>query len=387
MKKGALIFLLCLLISAGFGCQKTSDSTVKVGLIAELTGDIPAVGASCKNSAELAAKEINDSGGITIAGKNYTVELFIQDSAAKPDQSAAAAQKLITQNNVIAIIGPNASSNAIPASEIAETSKTVLITPWSTNPKTTQDSRTGEPKNYVFRACFTDVFEGHILGKFAAGNLGVKRAAILFDVASEVLKSQSELFKNSFEKSGGTVVAYETYTTGDKDFSAQLTKIKNAAPQIVFLPSYYTDVPLQVQQAHRLGINVPFLGSDAWSTEELIKMCGSDCEGFYFCNHYSPDTKNPATRRFIETYTAKYGKTPDDVAALTYDAFGLLRQAIVNSGTLDRQAVRDSLAKIKEYKGVTGEMRFLPGSRDPIKGGVIMQIKNGKFSWFADVNP
>jgi branched-chain amino acid transport system substrate-binding protein len=387
MKKGALIFLLCLLISSGFGCQKTSDSTVKVGLIAELTGDIPAVGASCKNSAELAAKEINDSGGITIAGKNYTVELFIQDSAAKPDQSAAAAQKLITQNNVIAIIGPNASSNAIPASEIAETSKTVLITPWSTNPKTTQDSRTGEPKNYVFRACFTDVFEGHILGKFAAGNLGVKRAAILFDVASEVLKSQSELFKNSFEKSGGTVAAYETYTTGDKDFSAQLTKIKNAAPQIVFLPSYYTDVPLQVQQAHRLGINVPFLGSDAWSTEELIKMCGSDCEGFYFCNHYSPDTKNPATRRFIETYTAKYGKTPDDVAALTYDAFGLLRQAIVNSGTLDRQAVRDSLAKIKEYKGVTGEMRFLPGSRDPIKGGVIMQIKNGKFSWFADVNP
>jgi branched-chain amino acid transport system substrate-binding protein len=328
MKKGALIFLLCFLISAGFGCQKSSDSTIKVGLIAELTGDIPAVGASCKNSAELAAKEINDSGGITIAGKNYKVELFIQDSAAKPDQSAAAAQKLITQNNVIAIIGPNASSNAIPASEIAETSKTVLITPWSTNPKTTLDARTGEPKNYVFRACFTDVFEGHILGKFAAGNLGVKRAAILFDVASEVLKSQSELFKNSFEKSGGTVAAYETYTTGDKDFSAQLTKIKNAAPQIVFLPSYYTDVPLQVQQAHRLGINVPFLGSDAWSTEELIKMCGSDCEGFYFCNHYSPDTKNPATKKFIETYTAKYGKTPDDVAALTYDAFGLLREAI-----------------------------------------------------------
>jgi len=387
MKKGALIFLLCLLISAGFGCQKSSDSTVKVGIIAELTGDIPAVGTSCKNAAELAAKEINDAGGITVSGKSYKVELFIQDSAAKPDQAAAAAQKLITQNNVIAIIGPNASSNAIPASVIAETSKTVLITPWSTNPKATRDARTGEPKNYVFRACFTDVFEGHILGKFAAGNLGVRRAAILFDVASEVLKSQSEHFKNSFEKNGGTVVAYETYTTGDKDFSAQLTKIKNTSPRIVFLPSYYTDVPLQVQQAHRLGVNVPFLGSDAWSTEELIKMCGNDCEGFYFCNHYSPDTKNPATRKFIETYTARYGKTPDDVAALTYDAFGLLREAVVKSDRLDRQAVRDSLSRITEYKGITGEMRFLPGSRDPIKGGVIMQIKNGKFSWFADVNP
>jgi branched-chain amino acid transport system substrate-binding protein len=387
MKKGALIFLLCLLISAGFGCQKSSDSTVKVGLIAELTGDIPAVGTSSKNAAELAAKEINDAGGITVSGKNYKVELFIQDSAAKPDQAAAATQKLITQKNVIAIIGPNASSNAIPASEIAETSKTVLITPWSTNPKTTKNAKTGEPKNYVFRACFTDVFEGHILGKFAADNLRVKRAAILFDVASEVLKSQSELFKNSFEKNGGTVVAYETYTTGDKDFSAQLTKIKNTSPQIVFLPSYYTDVPLQVQQAHRLGVNVPFLGSDAWSTEELIKMCGGECEGFYFCNHYSPDTKNPATRKFIETYTARYGKTPDDVAALTYDAFGLLREAVVKSDRLDRQAVRDSLSKITEYKGITGEMRFLPGSRDPVKGGVIMQIKNGKFSWFADVNP
>lgn len=387
MKKGALILLVCLLISAGFGCQKSSDSMVKVGLIAELTGDIPAVGTSCKNAAELAVKEINDAGGITISGKNYKVELFIQDSASKPDQAAAAAQKLITQNNVIAIVGPNASSNAIPASEIAETSKTVLITPWSTNPKTTRDSRTGEPKKYVFRACFTDVFEGHILGKFAAGNLGVKRAAILFDVASEVLKSQSELFRNSFEKNGGTVVAYETYTTGDKDFSAQLTKIKNASPEIVFLPSYYTDVPLQVQQAHRLGVNVPFLGSDAWSTEELIKMCGSECEGFYFCNHYSADTKNPATRKFIETYTARYGKTPDDVAALTHDAFGLLREAIAKSSKLDRQAVRDSLSSIREYDGITGQMRFLQGSRDPVKGGVIMQIKNGKFSWFADVKP
>jgi branched-chain amino acid transport system substrate-binding protein len=387
MKKGALIFLFCLLMLAGLGCKKSSDSTVKVGIIAELTGDIPVVGASCKNAAEMAAEEINNAGGITVAGKNYKVELFIQDSAAKPEQAAAAAQKLITQNNVIAIIGPNASSNAIPASEIAETSKTVLITPWSTNPKTTRDARTGEPRDYVFRACFTDIFEGHILGKFAAENLGIKRAAILFDVASEVLKSQSELFKNSFEKHGGKVVAYETYTTGDKDFSAQLTKIKNASPQIVFLPSYYTDVPLQVQQSHRLGIKVPFLGSDAWSTEDLIKMCGDECEGFYFCNHYSSDTKSPATRKFIETYAAKYGKTPDDVAALTYDAFGLLREAVAKSDKLDRQAVRDSLAGITEYNGVTGNMRFLPGSRDPIKGGVIMQIKNGKFSWFADVNP
>jgi branched-chain amino acid transport system substrate-binding protein len=116
-------------------------------------------------------------------------------------------------------------------------------------------------------------------------------------------------------------------------------------------------------------------------------MCGKECEGFFFCNHYSPDTHNPETKKFIETYTAKHGKAPDDIAALTYDAFGLLRQALMKTGSLDRQAVRDAMVKITEYKGVTGDMRFLPGSRDPIKGGVIMQIKNGKFAWYADVNP
>jgi branched-chain amino acid transport system substrate-binding protein len=388
LKKAILFFIFAVVTTLALSaCKNRGDSTIRLGLIAELTGQIPAVGASCKNGALLAVKEINDAGGIDLGGKKYKIDLIIEDSASKPEQAASAAQKLITLNNVVAIVGPNSSGNALPASEIAETSKVVLITPWSTNPKTTLDARTGLPKKYVFRACFTDIFEGKVLGKFAGDNLKMKKAASFFDIASEVLKSQSELFSKSFEENGGKVVDVETYSTGDKDFTAQLTKIKSSNPDIIFLPSYYTDVPLQVQQAHRLGIKVPFLGSDAWSTDELIKMCGSDCEGFYFCNHYAAASTNPATKKFVEAYSAQYQGTPDDVAALTYDSVRLLKEAITKAGKLDREAVREALSGIRDFTGVTGNMRFTPGSGDPAKSAVIMQIKDGKFVWVADINP
>lgn len=388
MKKQIALAVLAVSITMFLsGCNNTAGPVVKIGLIAELTGQIPAVGASCKNAALLSVKQVNDSGGIEIEGKKYLIRLLVEDCASKADQSAAVAQKLITQDNVLAIVGPNASGNAIPASEIAEKSKAVLITPWSTNPKTTIDAKTQKPKKYVFRACFTDVFEGRVMGKFCRETLKANKVAILFDVATEVFKSQSELFRKSFEEAGGTIVAYESYTTGDKDFSAQLTKIKNAFPDVIFLPSYYTDVPLQVKQAYRLGINVPFVGSDGWSTPELIKMCGDSCEGFYFCNHYSSDSENLATRDFVAAYKAAYGSIPDDVAALTYDACGLLWQALRDAGKIDRESLRQALSEIKSYKGVTGDIVFMPNSGDPVKGAVIMQIKGGKFVWFTDVKP
>jgi branched-chain amino acid transport system substrate-binding protein len=386
-KRIGLAVLAILIIVFLAGCNSAQSPEIKIGLIAEISGQIPAVGASCRNAALLSVKQINDAGGIDIAGKKYRIRLLVEDTASKADQSAAVAQKLITQNNVLAIVGPNSSGNAIPASEIAEKSKTVLITPWSTNPKTTIDAKTGKPKRYVFRACFTDVFEGYVMGKFCRETLKAQNAAILFDVATEVFKSQSELFRKSFEERGGTIVAYESYTTGDKDFSSQLTKIKAANPDVIFLPSYYTDVPLQVQQAHRLGIEVAFVGSDGWSTPELIKMCGQACEGFYFCNHYSADSQNPATREFVAAYRAAYDNTPDDVAALTYDACGLLWQALGKTITIDRESVRQQLSEIKSYKGVTGDIVFTPNSGDPVKGAVIMQIKDQKFVWFSDANP
>jgi branched-chain amino acid transport system substrate-binding protein len=387
MRKLVLLVMLAFLVSLCSGCGGDESGTVRIGLIAELTGDVPAVGASCRNAAEMAVKQINDGGGIDVGGKKYPVRLYIEDNAGKADQSASAAQKLIAQQNVVAIIGPNASRYAIPASEIAESAKVVLITPWSTTPKTTLDARTGAPKKYVFRACFIDPFQGRVVAKFVLDNLKLKKAAVLYDVASEYNKGIAEVFRETFEKNGGKVVAFETYTTNDKDFSAQLTKIKKAAPDVIFLPNYYSEVPLQIQQAKRLGIAVPFVGSDSWGSSELVKLCAKDCDGFYFSTHYAADNATPAARKFIGEYKAKFGSEPDDVAALTFDSFGLLAQALKGSGTLERQAVRDSLAKVTNYEGVTGRMAFQEGSGDPIKSAVILQIKNGKFTWFANANP
>ena len=390
MKKLTVLFIaITLLMSITFliSCSKNDPNTIKIGVIAELTGDVPAVGASCKNAAEMAVAEINNAGGIQLGDKKYKVDLIIEDNAGKADQAASSAQKLITQKKVVAIVGPNVSRYALPAAEIAESSKVVLITPWSTAPKVSLDSKTGAPKKYVFRSCFIDPFQGRVLAKFALDNLKLKKAAVLYDVASEYNKGIAEIFKEVYEQNGGKVVAFETYTTNDKDFSSQLTKIKKAAPEIIFLPNYYSEVPLQIQQAKRLGINVPFIGSDSWGSEELLKLCGKDCNDYYFSTHYAADAATPATKKFIENYKAKYGSTPDDVAALTYDSFGLLWQALNTAGKNDRQVVRDALAKIPQYDGVTGSMQFKEGSGDPIKSAVILKIKDGKFVWFANAKP
>lgn len=388
MKKSAVFIILLMILSLGIaGCSKNDSSQIKIGVIAELTGDVPAVGASCKNAAEMAVAEVNDAGGIQLGDKKYKINLIIEDNAGKADQSASAAQKLITQQKVTAIIGPNASRYVLPAAEISESSKVVLITPWSTAPKATLDSKTNASKKYVFRACFIDPFQGRVVAKFVLDNLKLKKAAVLYDVASEYNKGIAEFFKEVYEQNGGKVVAFETYTTNDKDFSSQLTKIKQAAPDIIFLPNYYSEVPLQIQQAKRLGITVPFIGSDSWGSEELIKLCGADCNDYYFSTHYAADASTDATKKFIAGYKAKYGKTPDDVAALTYDSFGLLFQALKTAGKNDRQAVRDALAKIPLYDGVTGNMQFKEGCGDPVKSAVILKIKDGKFTWFANAKP
>ena len=383
--KNFSLFFAALTLAVAVGCGGGSSSA-KIGLNIELTGEMPAVGASAKNAAEMFVNEVNKAGGLEVAGKKHPLTLVIGDNAANADQAAAVAQRLISQDNVIAMIGPDASACAIPASEIAESLKCPMISPWSTNPKTTVDATSGKSKQYVFRACFIDTFQARVLAKFVLNNLNARTAAVLYDVASEAPNGQANLFKETFEESGGSVVAFETYTTGDRDFSAQLTKIKAVNPDVIFLPAYYNDVPLIAQQARRLGIDSQLVGSDAWSSPEIIKLGGADINESYFCNHYSTEIATPVAQKFVSDYKAKYGMAPDDVAALTFDAFGLLAQAIKEAGKLDRQAIRDALAKIQKYEGVTGTMQFA-GSGDPIKSAVILQIKDGQFAWVANAQP
>jgi branched-chain amino acid transport system substrate-binding protein len=371
-----------LLLSLGliWGCGSKESKEIRVGVNAELTGSKPTVGDSCKKAAELLAAQVNQAGGLKVGDKQFPLMLFIEDNEDKAESAAATAQKLISQNNVLAILGPNASGNAIPAARICEDAKVIMISPWSTNPKTT------EGKKFVFRACFIDDFQGQVMAKFARDNLKAQTAAVLYDVASEYNKGIAEFFKKFFEEAGGKVVAFQSYTKDDKDFSSQLTIIKAATPDVLFLPNYYNEVPLQVQQARRLGLTCPIIGSDSWGSAELINLGGADLEGCYFSTHYAPDIATPTAQKFIKDYEAKYGKKPDDVAALTFDAGGLLCQAITQANSLDREKVRDALAAIKEYKGVTGEMKF-QGTGDPVKSAVILQIKNGKFNYFAAVQP
>lgn len=386
MKRPAAFFSLIVLAISAACSRKPAEPDVKIGIIAELSGDIAAVGASCKNAAELAVQEINDK-GVEIDGVRHGLKLIIADSGGKPELAVEEARKLIDQEDILVLIGPNSSHGAIPVADVAEASQVLMITPWSTNPKTTLDSA-GAPRKSVFRVCFTDPFEARVLARFGQGYMHATKAAVLYDAASEAPRSQAELFRKEYEAAGGKVVAFETYNTGDKDFSAQFKKIKDAEPQMVFLPSYYNDVPVQLKQARELGLTAPFLGSDNWSTPDLLKKAGKDAEGAFLCSHYNPKARNEKTGRFVVSYQKKYNKeTPDDVAALTYDAFGMLVQAITTAGKLDRAAVRDAMSKMTAYEGVTGKITWKPGSGDPVKPAVMQQVQNGEFLFITNIDP
>jgi len=377
-----VLFALSLLATA---CQPAAPTTIKVGLNADLTGSVPVVGESCKNAAEMAVKEINDAGGLDVGGTKYQVELQVEDNEDKAESAAAGAQKLATAG-VVAMIGPNASRNAIPAAEVAESAKMPMVSPWSTNTKTTLDTKTGAPKQYVFRAAFIDDFQGVVAAKFAMNELKTQKPAVLYDVGSEYNKGIADVYKKTLEDAGLTVVAFETYTTGDKDFSSQLTKIIDTGADTMFLPNYYAEVPLQVQQAKKLGFTGKFLGSDSWGSLELVNLCGADCEGSFFTTHYAADIATPKAQAFIQGYQATYGKVPDDVAALTYDSFGILFQALQAAGKIDRESVRSAIASITSYEGVTGNMQF-KGTGDPIKSAVVIQVSGGAFKYYQTANP
>jgi len=386
MKRLALLLGIIVAFSLIASSCAPKPGVIKIGLNAELTGGIPVVGQSCKNAAELFVEEVNKAGGIEVGGRKYTIQLLIEDNEDKAESAAAAALKLHTAG-VLLMIGPNASRNAIPAAEVAEANKMPMISPWSTNPKTTIDAKTGQPKKYVFRACFIDDFQGVVAAKLGV-ELGVKKPAVLFDVASEYNKGIAEVFKKTMEELGYTVVAYETYTTGDKDFSAQLTKIIASGADGLFLPNYYSEVPLQVQQARKLGFKGVIFGSDSWGNLELIDLCGMDCDGLYFTTHYAPDIATPQAQAFIKAYEAKYGKTPDDVAALTYDSFGIAVTAIKQAGKIDREAVVEALRKLTRYEGVTGVLEY-KGTGDPVKSAVVLKVDvpGKKFTYYTTAKP
>jgi len=391
MKKGLFISIACCLVVGLFlfACGPKAPTTIKIGINAPITGDIPKVGEGTKFAAQMWLEDINAAGGLEVGGKKYKVELVIEDNEAKAESAVKANTKMITEDEVLVIVGPQSSKQAIPAGEVANKYKTPMISPWSTNPKTTKD------RPFVFRGCFLDPFQGPVVANFIKKEFGYTKAAVLYDVASDYPKGLAEFFKAAWEElnGAGSVVAYESFTTKDADFSSQLTKIIRSGAEVLFTPQYYNEVALIVQQAHQLGWDKPIVGSDSWGSAETVKLCGKDCYGQFFSTHYAAAGAKGATKEFIDRYNKKHGYIPDDVGALTWDAIRLVQKAIESYGTItgdlekDRQGIRDAFAEIKEFEGITGNMTFTEEG-DPKKCAVIVRISDaGEFEFYKSICP
>ncbi|MBF0241120.1 MAG: ABC transporter substrate-binding protein [Desulfamplus sp.] len=366
-----------------------ADDTIKIGFNIPLTGEIPKVGEESKFAGQMLMNEVNAKGGIDVGGKKYKLEFIYEDNESKAESAVAVSLKLIERDQVLAIVGPNSSKQAIPAGQVANDNKTPMISPWSTNPDTTKD------RPWVFRAAFIDPFQGPIAVDFAIKTFKAQKAAVLYALSNDYSKNLAEIFQADFnkKKGAGAVVAFESYGDKDQDFSAQLTKIVAAKPDIIFLPNNYNEVALIVKQAHDLGWKGPFMGADAWGNSELMTLCGDDCKGHYFTTHYAAAGAKGETKEFIDKYQKLYGYQPADVAALTWDAINVVLAGIQNAGKLtgnvrkDREAIKEGISAIKEVKGITGNMKF-DEQGDPIKCAVVVKINDaGEFEFAESVCP
>ena len=358
------------------GCKSGDGNTIKVGEFASLTGKEKTFGMSSHEGTELAFEEINKAGGVL--GKQ--IELLTEDNQSKAGEPANIVNKLISRDGVVAILGEVASSRSLEAAPIAQEAKIPMISPASTNPKVT------EVGDYIFRVCFIDPFQGTVMANFAINTLKVKKVAILTDAKSDYSKGLAKYFKEQFTKNSGVISSELDYNGSDKDFKAQLTTIKGAAPDAVFIPGYYTDVALIAIQAQEIGLSIPLFGGDGWESDNLLQVAGKAVEGHYFSTHCSPEDTSAKMTSFVAAYKAKYNKTPDAMAALGYDSAYVLAEAIKRAGTTEGPKLRDAIAATKDFEGVTGKFS-LNEKRDAVKSAAILQIKDGKFKFLETIAP
>ena len=391
----ALAALVCAsLLTAGLtGCggEKSAD-TIKVGANLELTGGSATFGISSKNAIDLAFKELNDKGGIN--GKK--LELVVADNKSEAAEAANAMQKLISQDNVVAVIGPNLSSSVIAASAINNGAKVPDITPMGTNPNITVDPATGKTRDFNYRTCFIDPFQGTVMATpfqgtvmatFAKDDLNAGSAAILIDNSSDYAKGLAQFFKENFVKNGGTVTAEESYLQKDTDFKATLTKIKAGNPDFLYVPGYYQEVGMIVKQARELGMRMPIAGGDGWDSAKLPEIAGAaSLNNTYFSSLYSPDDASDINKNFVAAYEKAYGSKPDVFAALSYDSALLVAEAIKNAGSAEPAKISEALAKINGFNGVSGTVTF-DAQHNPVKSAVILEYVDGKQALKTKINP
>ena len=359
------------------GCSKKTSDTIKIGGIFPLSGSVAVYGTECRNGVEMAISEINAAGGIN----GNMVVLIAEDDEGSPEKSVNAYKKLVTKDKCSIIIGSLTSGCTAAISSLAQAQKVLLLAPAATQTDIT------DAGDYVFRACFIDPFQGTVGGKFALEDLGAKNAAVLYDVQNDYSIGLYENFKVVFEQGGGKIVAEESYSTGDKDFNAQLTKIKTTNPDVVYLPDYYGTVALIAKQLRAQGINVPIVGADGW--DGIIDNAGDEVLNGFYSNHYAADSTDEKVVTFVNSYKAKYGSTPVSFAALGYDCVYLLKDAMGAAKSADSTTLKDQLMKTNGAY-VTGNLTF-DAKRNPVKSAVMLEIvkQDGKLApvYKTTVNP
>lgn len=386
-KKVSLLLATLFLVGSLAGCNKSTGASanaksIKVGLNYELTGGVATYGQGLVEGIELAFEEINKNGGVL--GKQ--IEIIKTDNKSDNSESANVASKLATRDKVIAILGPATSGNTKAAAPIAIQNKVPLISASATADDVTVDSN-GKVREYVFKTCFSDSFQGVIMGNFAYTDLGKKNAALLVDSTSDYSKGLAKSFKETFGKFGGKVVTEQAYQAKETDFKAVLTKIKGSNPDILFLPGYYEEVGLIVKQARELGLNVPILGGDGYESPKLVDLAGKTAlNDVYFTNHYS--SKDTATEvvKFKDAFKAKYSKEPNAFNALGYDLAYFLADALKRSGEADPVKLKEALASTKDFNGITGKIS-IDEKHNPVKSITILQMKDGEQTFLKKLSP
>jgi branched-chain amino acid transport system substrate-binding protein len=366
---------LPVLLATLFAGTVLAQDRIKVGEFASLTGGNASFGQQSHRGTQLAIDDINAGGGVL----GRQLQLITEDDQSLAGQPATIVQKLIAQDRVVAVLGEVASSKSLEAAPICQENHIPMISPASTNPKVTE---TGD---YIFRVCFIDPFQGTLMAKFALAH-GWKKVALLTDVKQEYSVGLAEFFVKYFKENGGEIVREQKYSSGDKDFKPQLTSLKAAQPDAIFVPGYYAEVALIGKQARLLGLRMPLLGGDGWMGDSLLKVAGNSLDGCFFSCHFSTGDQRPVVQDFVKKFRAKYRDEPDDMAALGYDSAMILAGAIRRAGTTDSDKLRDAIAATRDHPGVTGNIT-LDANRNAAKPAVILTIRDGGFKFTQSVAP
>ena len=353
---------------------------VRIGVVIPISGQAAMYGAYCKTGIELALKELAPDMTIDLGGKKVPLKILYEDNENKPEITANAYRKLIDQDEVCAIIGPESSSTALAGAPIAQSAGVPVVTIFPTNPKVTQVG------DYIFRACFIDPFQGAVMAKYAYENLGARKAAVLYNNGNDFSKGLTEFFTKTFEQLGGKVVDVEAYGGSDiRDFNAQFNNIKASDAEVLFMPNTYFESGLQMHQARQAGIKLPLIGGDGWDTPDLVTISAGAEEGAAYSCAFSHESTTPQAKKFVDAYKAAYNDVPNSNAVLSYEAMNIVDRAIEAAKSIDGAQIRDQIAATK-LELPSGLIQF-DEDRNPKKPAVIVMYKGGKSTYVTTINP